>query len=84
MTSQDRQALLNALCAGIPPVLEREMAELARHDVSLIEPLVDAMVEQAALRGKLEAWYAIAEAQERDARVAAKFDSEAMQQSTPF
>ena len=89
MTAREKQALVDALMARCfeveePHVIEM-MAESAWGDLKLIEPVVEQMLRAAEARGRFEAYLEIAEAREREARVAAKFDRRAMDETlTPF
>ena len=89
MTAREKQAIVDALMGHCYEVVEphvlQMMADLSWKDVKMIEPVVEQMLRDAEARGRFEAYLEIAEAREREARVIAKFDRRAMDETlTPF
>jgi hypothetical protein len=64
MTYENRQNLLDALCANAPEAIAREIAEQALYDLRQIEPLIDQLCmkafERGLAQGKLQTWFELA------------------------
>lgn len=72
MTEAQHETLVDLMMDDVPADI-RIVREFCCSELLKIAPCIDNWLREAEMRGKLEAWYAICEEQQREARVALKY-----------